>query len=87
MIGPLVYLRFNHTTGDAAGQNLTGRDTGSAPRCGVRASTVRNVRHVAASDQRPRDDGDSQGVTELCLLLYRTQGEPGDELVEQEVER
>src|SRR5437868_8070866 len=27
VIGPLMYLRFNYTTGDAAGQNLTGRAT------------------------------------------------------------
>jgi hydroxymethylglutaryl-CoA reductase (NADPH) len=27
VIGPVVYLRFNYTTGDAAGQNLTGRAT------------------------------------------------------------
>jgi hydroxymethylglutaryl-CoA reductase (NADPH) len=27
VIGPVVYLRFNYTTGDAAGQNMTGRAT------------------------------------------------------------
>ncbi|GAC1623606.1 MAG: hydroxymethylglutaryl-CoA reductase [Nevskia sp.] len=29
-IGPLRYLRFNYTTGDAAGQNLTGKATAAA---------------------------------------------------------
>jgi hydroxymethylglutaryl-CoA reductase (NADPH) len=31
-IGPLRYLRFNYTTGDAAGQNMTGRATQAACR-------------------------------------------------------
>ncbi len=31
-IGPLRYLRFNYTTGDAAGQNMTGRATDAASR-------------------------------------------------------
>ena len=26
-VGPLLYLRFNYTTGDAAGQNMTGKAT------------------------------------------------------------
>jgi hydroxymethylglutaryl-CoA reductase (NADPH) len=29
-VGPLRYLRFNYTTGDAAGQNMTGRATWAA---------------------------------------------------------
>ena len=29
-IGPIRYLRFNYTTGDAAGQNMTGRATNAA---------------------------------------------------------
>jgi hydroxymethylglutaryl-CoA reductase (NADPH) len=31
-VGPLRYLRFNYTTGDAAGQNMTGRATQAACR-------------------------------------------------------
>ncbi len=31
-VGPLRYLRFNYTTGDAAGQNMTGRATDAACR-------------------------------------------------------
>ena len=29
-VGPLRYLRFNYTTGDAAGQNMTGKATSAA---------------------------------------------------------
>ena len=29
-VGPLRYLRFNYTTGDAAGQNMTGKATFAA---------------------------------------------------------
>lgn len=29
-VGPMLYLRFNYTTGDAAGQNMTGRATHAA---------------------------------------------------------
>ncbi len=31
-VGPLLYTRFNYTTGDAAGQNMTGRATDTACR-------------------------------------------------------
>jgi hydroxymethylglutaryl-CoA reductase (NADPH) len=29
-VGPLRYLRFNYSTGDAAGQNMTGKATAAA---------------------------------------------------------
>jgi hydroxymethylglutaryl-CoA reductase len=39
-VGPLRYLRINYTTGDAAGQNLTGKATPSPPASGS-GTTIR----------------------------------------------
>ncbi len=44
-VGPLLYLRFNYTTGDAAGQNMTGKATYAACEwiCGAYDGEVRYI--------------------------------------------
>ena len=44
-VGPLRYLRFNYTTGDAAGQNMTGRATWAACEW-IQRSFPGNVRYI-----------------------------------------
>ncbi len=44
-VGPLRYLRFNYTTGDAAGQNMTGRATWAACEW-IQRVYPRNIKYI-----------------------------------------
>jgi hydroxymethylglutaryl-CoA reductase (NADPH) len=48
-VGPLRYLRFNYTTGDAAGQNMTGRATQAACRW-IQDHYTNRVRYVLSGN-------------------------------------
>jgi hydroxymethylglutaryl-CoA reductase (NADPH) len=48
-VGPLRYLRFNYTTGDAAGQNMTGKATLAACRW-IEAHYPHQVRYVLSGN-------------------------------------
>jgi hydroxymethylglutaryl-CoA reductase (NADPH) len=48
-VGPLRYLRFNYTTGDAAGQNMTGRATEASCRW-IQDNYPASVRYVLSGN-------------------------------------
>src|SRR5207245_6132498 len=56
--GRMVYTRFNYTTGDAAGQNLTGKATAAA--CAWIAGRCDNIEHFFLESNFATDKKSSQ---------------------------